>query len=443
MTSNRLPVVVPAIPPKPPFLSLLNSALRPDKTSDPGGNPLGEITSEQLAALPDDLRHELEIRKGEFWTRGLTYAPENHWAAEVRDACDNASVDLPALEAPRNVKLAEKAGKGTLAAEALEYQVTAKNANGQTTALAIKTITLSAEGAVLVTWKKVSEDTFEKGVTYLVYRAKGTKKPLLIAEVGPFDGDQAAEYLDTGAAAEKAGKEPPSSNTTGGSGKYTNLPLVTYFPFLVMVEDYCSTFGFEERDFKGRAERLLENAQYAAVEKEFWSGALAKAKSYPNQYLTKKAETGWTPENLTPGTVPSVERGFEILQKALSECGFGGQGMIHAQPHLVPSFLRVRLVGNQLVDMFGNQVVSGTGYNAEVGFEETAPVSGNAWICATDLVSCRVEDDPTVVTESFAEMTDWSQNGEPNTIRLRAQKFAAAYADFGCGPFWTEVKLPS
>ena len=40
-------------------------------------------------------------------------------------------------------------------------------------------------------------------------------------------------------------------------------------------------------------------------------------------------------------------------------------------------------------------------------------------------------------------MTDWSQNGEPNTIRLRAQKFAAAYADFGCGPFFCEVKLPS
>ena len=447
--TNRLPVVIPAIPPKPPALSLLNSALRPDQTSDPGGDPLSAITPQQLAALPDDLRHELEIRKGGLWTRGLTYAPENHWAASVRDPCDLTSVDLPALPAPSGLTLTEKAGKGTIPAEELEYQVTAKDANGQTTALAAKKITLGAEGAVLLKWNKVSEATLETGVTYLIYgRVKG--KLLLLKEVGPFDVDQAAEWLDTGAETEKAGKKPPSENTTGGTGKYTNLPIVSYFPYLILVEDYCSTFGFEERDFKGRAERLLQNAQYQAIEKEFWSGALAKAKEWPNAWLTKKAETGWTPENLTPKEVPSLNRGIEILQSALGTCGFGGVGMIHLSRETMLSLLTTTendphfdVKEGKMFDRVGNLVVPGVGYNGAVGFEEEAAPSGTAWICATDLVSCRVEDDPTVVAEAFSEMTDWGQAGEPNTIRLRAQKFAAAYFDAACGPFWCQVELAS
>lgn len=449
MTANRIPVVIPAPVPQAPPLSLLNSALRPDNASDPSGDPLGAITPEQLAQLPEELRHELEIRKGDFWTRGLTYAPENHWQAEVRDPCDGSSVDAPQLAAPRGLALKEEAGKGTIAAAAkLEYQITAVNANGETTALTAVKITLTAEGGVLLTWKKDGDATFEGGTKYRVYgRVEG--KLLLLEEVGPLDRSQKAEWLDKGTAAEKAGKKPPTSNTTGGKGKYTNLSNVAYFPFLIMAEDYCSTFGFEARDFKGRAERLLKNGEPKAIEAEFWSGALAKAKEWPNQYLTKKAETGWTPVNLTPEAgAPSILRGLQILQDALAECGFGGRGMIHLQRQTATNLLTVvesdphfQSNDGRMYDLFGNIIVPGVGYNGEVGFEETKASSGKAWICATDLVSVRVEDEPTVVTEAFSEMTDWGQAGEPNTIRLRAQEFAAAYFDAGCGPFWCEVQL--
>lgn len=447
--TNRLPVVIPAVPPLPPSLSLLNSALRPDKTSDPDiGGSLKAITPGQLAQLPADLRTELEAREGDAWVRGITYAPENHWDAEARDACDNTSVDLPPLPAPRSLTLTEEAGKGTIPAEELEYQVTATNANGETTALAAVKITLKAEGAVLLKWKKDGDATFEGGTKYRFYgRAKG--KLLLLAEVGPFDKDQKAEWLDTGAAAEKAGKKPPTSNTTGGKGTYTNLPIVTAFPFILEAIDRCSTFGFEERDFKGRAERLLQNSEHKGLEQEWWTGAIAQAKGLPNQYLTKKAETGWTPENLTPESgAPSILRGLQILQDALAECGFGGIGMIHLQRQTATNLLTVvesdphfSNKENKMYDLFGNVIVPGVGYNGAIGYEGKAAGAGKAWMCATDLVSVRVEDEPTIFTPTFAEMTDWGQGGEPNTVTTRAEKFAVAYADFACGPFWVEVTL--
>lgn len=449
MTSNRLPVVVPAIPPQPPVLSLLNSALRPDNSSDPDiSGSLREITAEQLAALPADLRAELEAREGEAWTRGITYAPENNWAAELRDACDGTSIDQPPLPAPQKPTGKASVGGGTVPAEALEYAITAVNANGETTASGVLKITPLAEGTVTLTWPKVS-DTAE----YRVYRAKGgTKKPLRIkggkVKAPIEESEQTVSYTDTGEA-EEAGKEPPVSNTTGGAGKYTNLPIITAIPYLIFAEDYCSTWGFDERDFKGRAERLLQNGTPKALEAEWWSGALAKAKGYPNHYLTKKAATGFTPENLTPEAgAPSILRGLQILQDALAECGFGGRGMVHLQRQTATNLLTVvesdphfSTTDNKMYDLFGNLIVPGVGYNGAEGFEGKAAGAGKAWICATDLVAVRAEDEPTILPETFAEMTDWGQGGEPNTVRTRAQKFAVAYADWACGPFWCEVTL--
>ena len=151
-------------------------------------------------------------------------------------------------------------------------------------------------------------------LTYKVYGRVGGSIGLL-ATVGPFDADQPATYTDPGTPA--PGAAPPVSNTTGGVGSYTNLPIVQYQPFLVVVEDWCSTFGFEERDFKGRALRLLENATPQAIEREFWAGALAQAKSYPNNYLINGSAPNFI--DLTPGGgPPSVARGQQILQDYLA-----------------------------------------------------------------------------------------------------------------------------
>lgn len=411
--TNRMPVVVPAIPPKPPQLTLINSSVRPSNSSDPASF---ELDGEQLALLPSDLAAELSARRGDAWVRGITYAPENHWPAELRDGCDNSSIDLPALSAPAGLALSQTTGGGTVSAGAHAYQVTALNANGESTALAAVTITTTVVGTVTLTWNKDNELT-----QYNVYgRVAGSVG--LLATVGPFDDDQPASYTDTGTPA--PGALPPSSNTTAGQGTYTNLAVVTYIPPIFMVQDECSTFGFESRDFKGRALRLLENAVPQALEREFWTGQLAQAKGLPNNWLTNPA----TVTDLTPATVPSVARGMQILQDALQQTGFGGQGMIHVQAQTAPNLLGSRRVGNLLLDIFDNIIVPGVGYpgTAPGG---SIPAAGTAYMYATDLVMTRQEAEGTIFTDSFAEMTDWSQGGRPNTITTRAQKFAAAYFD--------------
>ncbi len=276
----------------------------------------------------------------------------------------------------------------------------------------------SGAGSVVLTWNKVADNA-----QYRIYGRVGGSIGLL-ATIGPFDHDQAATYTDIGSPA--PGAVPPSSNTTGGPSAYTNQPIVTHVPTLVVVEDSCSSFGFEERDFKGRALRLLDNATPQAAEREFWTGALAQAKGYPNNYLTSAAT-----QDITPGTVPSVTRGLQILQDALQQCGFGGQGMIHVQAQTAPNLLSVRRVGNLLLDVFDNIVVPGVGYPG-TGPGGTTPPAGTAWMYATDLVLFRQEEEGTVFPDSFAEALDRGQAGQPNTIRFRAERFTAAYFDGAC-----------
>ncbi len=418
--TNHQAVVVPAIPPRPPQLSLLLSAVRPGNGSDPE-SPVFEIGTDQLALLPDGLREELSARRGDAWVRGITYAPENHWPATVRDACDGTAVDQTTLTAPLGLATAPHATGGSLASATYSYQVTAVNANGETTALAPVTgvvVSGGSVGSVTLTWNKVADNA-----RYRIYgRTNGSIG--LLAIVGPFDHDQAATYIDTGTPA--PGAVPPSSNTTGGPGSYTNLPIVTAIPYAIRVQDSCSSFGFSERDFKGRALRLLENATPQAIERELWTGALAQAAGYPNNYLTGPATI-----DVTPGSVPSVARGLQILQDSLQQCGFGGQGMIHVQAQTAPNLLSVRRVGNLLLDLFDNIVVPGVGYPG-TGPGGVAPDPGFAWMYATDLVMVRAEDEGRVFPDSFAEALDRGQGGQPNRITFEAQKFGVAYFDGAC-----------
>ena len=415
------PVVVPAIPPQPPQLTLIGASVKPDNTTDPASS------TADTSGLDAALRQELSQREGPMWIRGFTYAPENHYAVENRDPQDFTSVDLPALPAPSGLQLSQGTG-GTLADGTYKYEVTAVNANGETTPGTAVSITVSAGGGTASVIG--SFDPVEDGDTYKVYgRISGSLG--LIATVGPFDPDNPPSFTDTGSVS--PGATPPVSNTTGGVGPYTNLPTVQVQPWIIVAADFCSTFGFEARDFKGRALRLLENAQYQAVEREFWTGALAQAKGYPNNYLTSSSAV-----DLTPGSgAPSVARGQQILQDYLATQGFGGQGMIHCQPQTAPNLLNARRVGNLLLDVFDNIIVPGVGYPGTAASIGT-PSATTAVMFATDLVCTRVEGqgrvslvdpDGHVYPDSFAEAVDRGEAGFPNRVTFRAEKYGCAYWD--------------
>ncbi len=239
-------------------------------------------------------------------------------------------------------------------------------------------------------------------------------------------------------------RDPADTTTVDSPDTPPNLARVYYQPFLVSTKFTASSFGFPQIDFKGRAQRQNDVALPSAIEAEFWDGTLAKAKSWPNNYLTNITNVS---QNLTPGattidngTAVSVTAGLGILQDALRQ-GVGGQGMLHMIPRAVPSLLNVRRVGGFLLDIFDNIVVPGVGYSGN-GPGGAVPALGTTWMYATDLVMTRVERVARVTPDTMAEALDRGQNGEPNTFTFRAQRYAAAYFD-GARQYAVLVNLPS
>jgi hypothetical protein len=227
-----------------------------------------------------------------------------------------------------------------------------------------------------------------------------------------------------------------------------NLPIVYVQPYLVCTKYTCSPFGWEAIDYKGRAQRQNDLATPGALAYEFWSGTLAQANDWPNNYLENITTYGPNTGNCTPGatsatngTAVSVIEGLGILQDALAEVGFGGQGMIHLIPRAAPSLINVRRVGKFMLDEFDNIIVPDNSYPG-TGPQGTVPDAGTTWMYATDLVCTRIEPESTVFPDSFAEAMDWGQNGYPNTITFRAERFACAYWD-GARHFACLVNLPT
>ena len=365
------------------------------------------------------------------WTEGYQYAPENFAAARLRDVCDFTTPDVPAITAPTGVTTVPHLTGGTLAAGTYDYQVTYVNANGETvgSTKVPAVIASGTVGSVTIDFP-MPTDAAARGITANVYgRVTGH-----IGKIA--SGITSGTFLDTGSVS--PGAAVPVTNTTGTAGYAPNLALVQFIPFIVEVTDHCSSWGWSERDYKGRAERLLENATAEAIGTEFMHGYLATAKGYPNNFLTNGASL----TDLTPGTVPSFIRGLQILQDALAQGGFGGPGMLHVQPQSAPNLLTTRRVDEgdkkRLLDLFDNVIVADPGYDGK-GPTNAAPTTGESWIYATDLVTVQL-DDPRIFPDTFSEALDRGQDGDPNTITFRAQRIAAASFD-GARHFACKVKL--
>jgi hypothetical protein len=398
----RPPVPVKPVPPPGPVLSLVDSA------------PFGDTGAD------------------DEWTGGFSYQPENRGSGELRDVCDSTSMDVPSIGAPGGLVAVPAITGGTLtnAASPYQYQITAQDANGTTlpcTAVPA-TIASGTTGSIALTW-----NTVEFATSYSVYGRKSGSMGLLASGItAAYDEDNESNtvtWTDTGAAS--VGAAAPSTDTSGGVGQYTNLPIVTFYPYIVQAEDECSTWGFEAHDYKGRATRLVNHAARWQIEREFWTGLLAQANGYPNNYLANASDPAYV--LLTPGAgPPSVARGQQILEDYLQQMGFGGQGMIHVQAQTAPNLLSARLVDGprpgtqQLLSVLGNIIIPGAGYTGN-GPANVAPSTGCAYMFATDIVTIRMDDDDAteVYPDTFAEALD----RHTNLITFRAKKVAAASWD--------------
>ena len=225
------------------------------------------------------------------------------------------------------------------------------------------------------------------------------------------------------------------STTTDSPSSPANLSPVYYQPFRISTKLTASTFGFDVVDYAGRASRQLDNAVYAAIENEFWTGTIAQAQGFPNPYLANITTYGAASGNITPGattksngTAVSVTKGLALLQDALAGNGFGGQGMIHCIPGVTPNLLNTRRQGKLLLDQFDNFIVPGVGYPG-TGPGGATPSAGTSWMYATSLVMTRIQKKAQIFPDTMAEAVDHTQTATVNSATFRAEKLAAAYWD--------------
>ena len=152
------------------------------------------------------------VRTGANWTP-TDPRPDYRYtlgAQQISWLPEGSTAYQPALAPPAGVTPVAAATGGALASGTYAYQVTAVNANGETTAGAPETIQVTGpDGSVTVTWKPVLA-----AVTYNVYgRAAGS--PTKLAQAGPFGPGVQPTYVDTGAVA-PGPESPPAVNTTAG-----------------------------------------------------------------------------------------------------------------------------------------------------------------------------------------------------------------------------------
>lgn len=234
-------------------------------------------------------------------------------------------------------------------------------------------------------------------------------------------------------------------NASTTIGSYTNPTEVEQNPIVIIAYDRCTALSSFGRDYAARATRLIDAATPKAVEKEFWKGTLAQAKSWTSQlYLQKSTATNLTPSS--GGVAVSVNRAMGMLEQALADCGFGGQGMIHAKVELTPNFTMVRRDGNLLRTVRDTIVVPGVGYDGTGPTNVTGTQvlgAGETYLYATGITEYRQTDPDLFPTwPSSGTVPQWAIDRATNTITVPVARTAMVSWDGQCH-FAVKATLPT
>lgn len=199
-------------------------------------------------------------------------------------------------------------------------------------------------------------------------------------------------------------------------------------PFLVVTGIGCSTFGHQGIDFEGRVERALRASASFQLEQEFWQGSAAQANTLPNNYLSNSSSV----TDLNPGA-PSTPllHGFSMMQYSLGRCMLGAPGMIHMSRNVFTLLFSAGVIEKvvesngtiRYFDSFGNEIVSGTGYDGS-GPDGTTDSDGNIfWIYGTGRVG---------VATSAIVPNEIDVNVATNDVEIYAQQSVVAMWDNCC-----------
>jgi len=227
---------------------------------------------------------------------------------------------------------------------------------------------------------------------------------------------------------ECAGTTPDAPDLTGPS-------VVEGDPFVVFSEDRCSSFGWQARDWQGRAKRQLIATRSYQIAKEVWSGVLTTSAGLSNIPLTD-------PTSTTVGTGPmAVRHALACLEGALGQCCQGCVGLIHMTPQLLSELSAfpnaVMLSGGTWVTANGHVVIPDAGYDGS-GPGGT-PAGDTQWMYGTSMMGLRSSDILTIPASD--EDMQMQMDRSVNDLLVTAYQVVAVQWD-NCCHLAAEVDVP-
>ena len=196
-------------------------------------------------------------------------------------------------------------------------------------------------------------------------------------------------------------------------------------PFGVWAGDRCSSWGFEEADYEGRARSLLEASESKSIAAELWSGTQAIASGWSNARLASPASDV---VNVSDGPL-GVVNALACLERGLASCSTGERGTIHATRDVVTHWQAAGLLhreGPLVLTVNDTIVVPDAGYPGTGPNGEPA-VTGSVWAYGTGLVTIYrgpIDVTPTTMREAL--------DRSANTVTFRASRLAMATWDQCC-----------
>lgn len=154
--------------------------------------------------------------------------------------------------------------------------------------------------------------------------------------------------------------------------------------------DECSTFGYQARDWQGRARRQLAAVESFELAAELWDGTVTTDADpdLPNRFLAMPAAES---DTVTSGPT-SVASALACLEQGLASTLRGQQGMVHVTPQVLTHLAAAQLVqqtGTVWTTPMGHVVVADAGYSGD-GPGGVAGDANGQWAYATPMIQVRL-----------------------------------------------------
>lgn len=189
-------------------------------------------------------------------------------------------------------------------------------------------------------------------------------------------------------------------------------------PFGLVVRDRCSTWGWSEADYVGRATRALAVKRHWGVEREFEGGALVGTNMFLADTYTDPATT-----QLAAGANVSPSDALALLDESIGNSpAVIGRGMIFATPFVAAKWKGAGMLNYENVDddagvgsratilsPAGNHVIIGGGFEGRGPDGNVPGAHASQWAYATDPVAV-VASAPETIPGTFAEATAKNDN---------------------------------